>query len=82
MSQSSDRSEREREELIAQVTSAWRPRAVDGAARNHPAWHDLDGDGRQQAAAVTLRLRVMEAALDPGGLSSTVHAVLARISQA
>ncbi len=80
MSEISERNEREREELVAQVTSAWRPRDVGGAVRGHPAWHDLDGDGRQQAAASTLRLRVMEAALDPGGLSTTAHAVLARIS--
>ena len=73
--------EREREDLLAQVTSAWRPRDVDGAVRGHPAWHDLDGDGREEAAALTLGLRVMEAALDPDGLSSTARAVLARISR-
>ncbi len=72
--------EREREELIARVTSAWRPRDVDGGVRNHPAWHDLDGDGRQEAAAETLRLRAMEAALDPDGLSTTARSVLDRIS--
>lgn len=79
MSESRERNEREREDLVAQVTSAWRPRDVDGAVRSHPAWHDLDGDGRRQAAALAMRLRVMEAALDPRGLSSTAHAVLARI---
>ena len=61
------------------VTTAWRPRAPGGAARAHPAWHDLDETGRREAFEVTRALRSAEAALDPRGLSTTAHAVLRRI---
>ena len=47
--------------------------------RAHPAWHDLLPAQRAQAHDETERLRMMEAALDPEGLSSTGHAVLERI---
>lgn len=70
---------REQEELLEQVVGAWRPRDRDGGARAHPAWHDLDEAGRQQAYQETVRQRALEAALDPQGLSTTAKAVLARI---
>ena len=69
-----------RDLLIEQVTSAWRPRDRDGRTEGHPAWHDLSDDGRIAAYQATAILRRMEAALDPGGLSSTAKAVLARIA--
>ena len=72
---------KDRELLIEAVAGAWRPddrRAV----RAHPAWYDLDDDGRNQAFEVTERLRKMEAALDPDGLSTTARAVLDRIRRA
>ncbi|MEM6992627.1 MAG: hypothetical protein AAF721_19090 [Myxococcota bacterium] len=69
----------ERESLIEQVVSAWRPRNRDGGVRAHPAWHDLDATGRAEAAERTARARLLEAALDDDGLSSTGRAVLARI---
>lgn len=65
--------------LLEQVTSAHRERAVDGTIKSHPAWHDLDADGRIAAFEETLRLREMERALSPDQKSSTVEAVLARI---
>jgi hypothetical protein len=71
----------ETEALIEQVTSAWRPRDVDGGPRPHPAWHDLDEAGREEAYEETVRLRALEAGLDPRGLSSTGRAVLARITR-
>jgi hypothetical protein len=70
---------RERELLVEQAAGAWRPRRPDGGVGSHPAWHDLDPAGRAEAHAVATQLRRMEAALDPDGLSSTAHAVLARI---
>jgi hypothetical protein len=73
---------RDRETLIERVTSAWRARDPDGSVRSHPAWHDLDGTGREQAYELTCRLRAMEACLDRDGLSSTARAVLFRISTA
>ena len=66
--------------LIEQVTSAWRP--VDphtGGVRAHSAFYDLDATGRVRAHRATQELRQMEAALDPDGLSTTTRAVLIRI---
>jgi hypothetical protein len=69
----------EREILIEAVAGAWRPRDPRGGLRAHPAWHDLDDTGREEAYAVALELRALEAALDPEGLSATGRAVMARI---
>lgn len=65
--------------LIEQVVGAHRERDRDGRVVSHPAWHDLDAAGRVEAFEATQLQRAMEAALDPGGLSSTVKAVLARL---
>jgi hypothetical protein len=70
---------REDELLIEQVTSAFRRRSRDGAIQSSPAWHDLDAQGRRAAFDETLEQRRLEAAADARGLSSTAHAVLARI---
>ena len=69
----------ERERLIEQVVSAWRPRDREGGPIAHPAWHDLDEGARVEAFERTRRARAMEAALDPEGLSPTARAVLSRI---
>lgn len=71
--------DRERELLIEQATTAWRPRDPHGHLRSHPAWHDLDEEGRRQLFEATSLQRKLEAALDPEGLSSTARAVLAKI---
>lgn len=65
--------------LIEQVASAYRPPSRD-ELRYHPAWHDLGPDARERAFARARELRQLEAALDPDGLSTTAHAVLARIA--
>jgi hypothetical protein len=65
--------------LIEQVTTAHRDTGRDGGLRFHPAWHDLDEEGRRQAFEATGALRKMESALDARGLSTTAKAVLARI---
>jgi len=70
---------REREALIEQATSAWRPRRPGATLAAHPAWHDLDPAGRAEAHALAAGLRRLEAALDPEGLSTTARAVLARL---
>ena len=72
-------SEREQELLIEQAVGAWRPRGSRGELRAHPAWSDLDPAGREQVFRQTCLQRALEAALDPGGLSSTARAVLARL---
>jgi hypothetical protein len=68
-----------RDPLPEAVTTAWRPRAVDGTLRAHPAWHDLDDEGREEAYEATRAARALEAALDPQGLTTTARAVLSRI---
>lgn len=73
-------SDEERDRLVEQAASAWRGRDPrDGRAMTHPAWLDLDADGRRQAFAVAEQQRALEAAIDPEGLSTTARAILARI---
>ena len=72
--------ERDREEAIAAATSAWRPTSTHELPV-HPAWYDLDPEGRAEAHAITRTLRAMEAALDARGWSSTVHTVLNRLAE-
>jgi hypothetical protein len=70
----------ERDALIEAATTAWRPHGGPSRAiRPHPAWADLDADGRLQVYEATRLLRRLEASLDPDGLSTTARAVLARI---
>jgi hypothetical protein len=72
----------EREALIEEAASAYRPRDPrDGRARPSPAWLDLDAAGRAEAFDVAARARRLEAALDADGLSTTARAVLARIKR-
>ena len=68
----------ERERLIEEAASAWRT-AGPNAIRSHPAWADLDAEGRQAAYDLARLMRRLEAALDAEGLSSSARAVLARI---
>jgi hypothetical protein len=68
--------------LIEQAAGAFRGRDAHGNVLAHPAFHDLDAPGREEAFALAERLRPVEAALDPEGLSSTARAVLARIRAA
>lgn len=70
---------RDRENLIEAAASAWRPRTPGRGLRAHPAWSDLDEEGRKKAFQLASALRTLEAALDPEGLSTTGRAVLDRI---
>jgi hypothetical protein len=67
--------------LLEQVVSAHRERTVDGVIKSHPAWHDLDAEGRRAAFDETLRQRALERAADRAGESSTIKAVLARLGR-
>jgi hypothetical protein len=67
--------------LIEEATGAWRPRTPDGRTLEHPAWADLDAAGRQTAFEEGLVMRVLEAALDKDGYSTTVRAVRAAIAR-
>ena len=67
------------QELLEQVTSAHRRRRPDGSVASHPAWHDLNEDGRREAFEQTLLQRKLESAMDAEGLSTTARALLARL---
>jgi hypothetical protein len=69
----------EQELLLEQVTSAFREEDSDGRLLSCPAFHDLPADLRVVAHEETARLRKMEAALDPLGISTTARAVLRRL---
>jgi hypothetical protein len=71
--------DRDRDNLVEAAASAYRPRDPLGSIPFHPAWHDLDAEGRRQAAATAQEQRRLESLLDEQGLSSTAHAVLRRI---
>ncbi len=72
----------DRDALLEAVAGAHRPRDPRGLVLAHPSWHDLDEEGRREAFEIARRMRALEAALDPEGLSTTGHAVLARIRSA
>jgi hypothetical protein len=69
----------ETEPLVEAAAGAFRERDPLGRVRSHPAWCDLDAAGRREAFDAACASRLIEAALDPDGLSSTARAVLARI---
>jgi hypothetical protein len=71
---------RDRGMLVEEMTTAWRPRTPDGRILEHPAWADLDPAGRQAGFEEALVMRMLEAALDPDGYSTTVRAVAAAIT--
>jgi len=73
--------ERERERLREEATTAFRGTDPGGALLPHPAWCDLPAEDRVTVYEDTLRVRALEAALDPAGLSTTARAVLARIQR-
>jgi hypothetical protein len=68
----------ERDLLIAEATSAHRELLRDRILPS-PAWFDLDEAGRDEVFFRTADLRRLEAGLDGQGLSSTGHAVIARL---
>jgi hypothetical protein len=70
------------EALIEGLTSAHRERSHRGEVRFLPAFYDLGPEARDAAFEYTRAARLVEAALDPEGLSTTAHVVLARIAGA
>lgn len=70
---------KDRDTLVEQVAAAHRARDPHGRVLTHPAWHDLDDAGREEAFEVAVKLRELEAAMDQEGLSTTARAVLARV---
>jgi hypothetical protein len=69
----------DRDLLVEAAVAAHRQTGPSGALHFHPAFHDLDADGREALFAAVSRQRALERLLDADGLSSTAHAVLRRI---
>ena len=69
---------KQREELITEALTAHRE-TLRYRILPHRSWMDLDDVGREQLFEDTVTVRSMEAALDSDGLSTTAHAVLAKI---
>ncbi|MGD8377582.1 MAG: hypothetical protein PVF68_15725 [Acidobacteriota bacterium] len=65
--------------LLEAAAAAWRELSPDGRLRAAPAWWDLAPDDRDRLHRRQIEARLLEAALDPDGHSSTVKAVLARL---
>ena len=55
----------DRETLIEALASAYRARDPHGAITAHPAFYDLDDEGRIEAFAASARLRRLEASPPP-----------------
>ena len=70
---------REIEQLVEATLSAHRPNDARGQLRFHPAWHDLDDEGRREAFVELTRQRQLEAASDPENLSASAREILRRI---
>ena len=75
------KSDKDQTVLIEAAASAFRARGADGSIRASPAWFDLDVEGRCKVVEVSRQMRMIEAAADPDGLSSTAKAVLAIITE-
>ena len=67
------------EPLIEAACTAWRQPGLDGTLRAHAAWYDLSDEARLRLHDLTTTSRILEAALDSAGFSTTVRAVLSRI---
>jgi len=68
-----------KELLIEQAVSAFRERNAWGRILPSPAWWDLSEGEREALFTCQLESRIVERAVDPDGLSSTVRAVLERL---
>ena len=65
--------------LLEEAVSAYRERSASGRILPSPAWWDLSADSREQLFRRQLQSRILESALDRGGLSTTVKSVLSRL---
>ncbi len=67
--------------LLEQAASAYRERDLSGRILPSPAWWDLSPGGRDILFQNQLQSRLLESVIDPQGCSSTVHAVMSRLSR-
>jgi hypothetical protein len=71
----------EEEILFESVLGSHRSRRSNGEIAWSAEWFDLSERLRIEAAETTIVQRELERAMDPQGLSSTIHAVMSRISK-
>ncbi len=71
------------DEMLEEVAGAWRPTPLRSheEIRSHPLWYDLQEEGRVDAARRAMKQRIIEAAFDERGLSTTARSVLSRIRE-
>jgi hypothetical protein len=79
MSPEPNRPARDRELLVEAAATAYRERDALGRILVSPAFLDLSPADRDTLFAEQLGSRIIERAVDPAGLSSTAHSVLARL---
>jgi hypothetical protein len=65
--------------LIEAAVSAYRDRTISGRILYSPAWQDLPADSREEIFQRQLQSRILERALSPLGMSTTVISVLNRL---
>jgi hypothetical protein len=65
--------------LIEQAVSAYRERDASGRIMPSPAWWDLTPELREELFRRQLESRIIERALTPDGMSTTVRSVLDRL---
>ena len=65
--------------LLEAATAAFRERDTIGRIKPSPAWWDLSAAQRTALFDRQTASRVVERALDPAGLSTTVRTVLGRL---
>ena len=68
-----------KEILIEEAVSGYRERTTSGRILPSPAWWDLPPEAREELYQRQLQSRILERAVAPDGMSSTVRAVLSRI---
>ena len=66
--------------LIEKASGAFRERNASGLIAPSPSWFDLTPESRETLFLRQLESRCIERALHPRGLSTTVQAVLSRLS--
>ena len=69
------------ESLLEAATAAFRERETSGRIKPPPAWWDLSPAQRTALFDRQMASRVVERAVDPAGLSTTVRAVLGRVTR-
>jgi hypothetical protein len=68
------------ESLIEAAATAFREREVTGRIKPSSAWQDLSPEERRVLFERQLTNRIVDRAVDPDDRSSTVRAVLARLT--